>query len=75
MLVQNAKLISGRMTVLLEGNTDAQKSGTRSIKRVYQKMKNKNNQTIPLNENVFRKVELILHTKNANLTTSIKQTP
>lgn len=30
------------MTVLLEGNTDAQKSGTRSIKRVYQKMKNKN---------------------------------
>lgn len=74
MLVQNAKLISGRMTVLLEGNTDAQKSGTRSIKRVYQKMKNKNNQTIPLNENVFRKVELILHTKNANLTTSIKQT-
>ena len=62
------------MTVLLEGNTDAQKSGTRSIKRVYQKMKNKNKPDNTSKRNVFRKVKLILHAKNANLTTSIKQT-
>ena len=30
------------MTILLQGNTDARKLGTRSIKRVYQNMKNKN---------------------------------
>ena len=30
------------MTILLQGSTDARKLGTRSIKRVYQEIKNKN---------------------------------
>ena len=30
------------VTILLQGNSDVQKLGTRSIKRAYQKIKNKN---------------------------------
>ena len=36
------QILTLRVTILLQGSTDAQKLGTRSKKRVYQKIKNKN---------------------------------
>ena len=70
------------MATLLEDSTDAQKLGTRSIKRVHQKIKNKNKpnsnitnnqRKLTLNKNVFKMLEL-LHKKckfnNVNKTNS-----
>lgn len=60
------------MTILLQGGTDARKFETRSTKRFYQKVKNKNKPDnneyckLTLNKNLFR-VFKMLHKKNANL--------
>ena len=45
-------------TILLQGNTDARKLGTRSIKRVYQKIKNKNKPDGSITKDQYKKMQI-----------------